>query len=217
MRNKRSEIERRMRTMAKAKVDMLMGVYQWPPNIPPINKDGSPRFSERELLRVGGYVPTYKDAKNRLFQDPYFLTQVRTEVVRREKRLGVVVPYNINRVVTIRDLIFDELETRLTNDPGSFTRSELLGAAEKFELLSRMAKPASANGPENKMSQFNAFISRTVNVMTESERESLVDTASQAADERVAALQKMIDEVNILEGEADELDVIDAEISPITP
>ena len=196
--------------MAKAKVEMLLGIYKWPDGRQPMNPNGTPKLSDRELLRVGGYTETYKDYKTKLFGDEYFESRVRIEMAAREKRDGVVL-YDPSRVSTLRNLIFDELEARLEEDPGQFTRSELLTYAEKFELLSRHHEGNGKPPVSDKMNQFNAFISRTVNVMDSRQREQLVDAASEAAEDRIANLQKMIDLANVVEEEADDADVIDAE------
>lgn len=214
---RKAEKERRLRVMAKAKVEMLLGVYDWPDKRPQLKPDGSPNVSNRELLRVGEYSPTYKRPQMTLFNDPYFLASVKTEMVRREKKHSALVPYDPNRVAAIRDLLFDELESRLRGEPELFTRSELLQYAEKYENLSRQNPPSSGNKhvDDKKMQQFNAFISRTVNVMNENERETFVQTAADAADDRVAQIKQLIDEANVVEADADDTDVIDAEISPV--
>ena len=202
--------------MAKTKVEMLLGLYEWPDGRSRLLDDGTPRLSNREILRTGDYSIGYKVAESTLFQDPYFLDQMKLEMARREKKLGALTPYDPDRVATIRDLLFDELETRLRGTPESFTRAELLNFAAKYEELSQRTLGSGQKSPANdKMQQFNAFISRTVNVMNGPEKESLVNTASEAADARIATLQQLIDESNVMEGEADDLDVTDAEISPV--
>ena len=215
MRNKRSEIERRMRVMAKAKVEMLLGIYEWSDGRPALLANGTPRVSNQELLRVGGYRDTYKYPNKTLFADPYFTQQVRSEMTRREERSSALVAYDPNRVQTVRDLFWTELETRLRHDPTSFTNSQLISAAEKFELLSRdhENRQPREKSPDM-MNQFNAFISRTVNVMNDSEKERLIETSAEAAEERVTMIKRLIEEANIVEADADDVDITDAETSP---
>lgn len=214
MRNKRSEIERRMRVMAKAKVEMLLGIYQWSDGRPPVSANGTPRVSNRELLRVGGYKDSYKSPASTIFADPYFNAQVRAEMTRREEKSGALVPYDPGQVQTIRDLFFNELAARLKSDPASFSEAQLIAGAEKFELLARSLDNES--NPSRKspdmMNQFNAFISRTVTVMNDSERESLIETTAEAADERVRMIKQLIDEANIVEADADDVDVTSAPV-----
>ena len=213
MRNKRSEIERRLRVMAKAKVAMVLGLYEWPDGRSPILPNGAPRVSNRELLRLADYSPRYKSPEKTLFSDPYFITAYKTEMARRESKSNALVAYDPNRVCHIRDLIWEELETRLTTEPESFTRSELLQFGVKYEELTRVYAPG-ATDPKtpDKMQQFNAFISRTVTVMNETEKQDFVATAAGAAEDRIAQLNKLIDESNAVEEDADDLDVIDATV-----
>lgn len=211
---RKAEKERRMRNMAKAKVEMLLGVYQYPNKQPSLKPDGTPNVSNREILRVGEYSEKYKHPQDTLFSDPYFIAQVKTEMVRREKKHSALVPYDPNRVAAIRDLLFDELESRLRGEPELFTRSELLQYAEKYENLSRQHPVPGDSKPKNEtmMNQFTAFISRNVNVMNDVERDRLVETATEAAEERVEKIKRLIEEANIVEADADDLDVTDAEI-----
>ena len=216
MRNKRSETERRMRMMAKAKVEMVLGLYQWPDGRSPILPNGAPRVSNRELLRIGDYSAQYKRPDKTLFADPYFVTQYKAEMVRRETKSNAIVAYDPNKVCTIRDLIWEELETRLRTEPESFTRNELLTAGIKYEELARAHMPSSHETPKNdKMQQFNAFISRTVTVMNDAEKSQLVETATDAAEDRLAQLQHLIDEANVVEADADDVDVTDAPLGAV--
>ena len=215
MKLKKAERERRMRVMAKAKVEMLLGVYQWPNGRCPIKDDGSPVVSNREILRVGDYAPTYKLPERWLFSDPYFVSQVNTEMTRREKKASALVSYDPTIVQTVRDLFWVELESRLRSDPSTFSNAQLIAGAEKFELLSRAHENRQPlpKSPDM-MNQFNSFISRTVTVMNDTEKERLIETSAEAAQERVDLIKKLIDEANIVEADADDLDVTDAEIDP---
>ena len=49
---KRSQTEARLKKMAAAKVDMMLGMYKWPDGLSPVLPDGTPRVSHRELLRL---------------------------------------------------------------------------------------------------------------------------------------------------------------------
>jgi hypothetical protein len=62
------------------------------------------------------------------------------------------------------------------------------------------------------MQQFNAFISRTMTVMNETEKQDFVETAESAAKDRIAQLNRLIDESNAIEEDANDLDVIDATV-----
>jgi hypothetical protein len=211
---KRTETERRLRKMAAAKVEMLLGIYIWPDGRSAVDpKTGLAYVSNRELLRIGGYSSNYRSPATTLFADPYFLGQIKTEMARREERHNKIVPFDPSRVATIRDLAFDELESRLRNDSVSFTRAEIINVATKFEELARHLGANEAPKHDNsKMNQFNAFISRTVNVMNEKERVEFVGTATDAAGARLEQLTKLIDQANAVEEDADDLDVIDAEV-----
>ena len=215
MRTKRVEQERRMRVMARAKVEMLLGIYDWKDGRGALRTTGAPRVENAELLRVGGYSANYKFPQKTLFADPYFTKQVREEMSRRETKSGTLVAYDPARVERIRDLFFTELETKLRHEPQSFTTAQLIAGSEKFELLSRArAERLPPEKSPDMMQNFNAFISRTVNVMSESERERLVETSAEAAEERVETIKRLIDQANIVEADADDCDVIDAEIDP---
>lgn len=215
MKLRKDERERRMRLMAKAKVEMLLGLYVWPDGRSPVRPNGSPNLSNRELLRLGGYSQLYKHPATTIFAEPYFLAQVKAEMARRETRANTLAPYNPIRVQSIRDLFFDELETRLRHEPTSFSEAQLIAGAEKFELLAREREHGAAPPPgQDMMNQFNAFISRTVNVMSGSEKESLANSSAEAASQRVTLIKKLIDEANIVEADADDCDIIDAEIDP---
>jgi|GEM_PF-4657695 len=199
--------------MAKAKVEMVLGLYKWPDGRSPILPNGSPRVSNRELLRVAGYSPRYKSPDKTLFADPYFVQAYKTEMARRERKSNALVAYDPNRVCHIRDLIWEELETRLTTEPETFTRSELLQFGVKYEELARAHMPSSDKpGTSDKMQQFNAFISRTMTVMNETEKQDFVETAESAAKDRIAQLNRLIDESNAMEEDANDLDVIDATV-----
>ena len=216
MKIKRSETERRLRMMAHAKVEMLLGLYVWPDSRPSTDpQTGAPTVSNRELLRIGGYSPTYRSPETSLFADPYFQTQIKVEMQRRERKNDCIAPFDPTRVALIRDLAFDELESRLRNHSTEFTRAEIINVATKFEDLSRHLGARDAPMPgKDKMNQFNAFISRTVNVMNEKERTEFVETAASAADDRIQQLGKLINQANAVEEDADDLDVIDAEVDP---
>lgn len=217
MRNTRQEIERRMRIMAKAKVDMLQGTYPWPDGRLPIKPDGTPRVSDQELLRIAGYSKDYRDPKGHLFSDPYFLKEMRLELSRREKRTGLVLRVEPERLKRISTLLFDELENRLTNDPASFTNAQLLAATKEYYQSAKEAED-SFDYPDrvsDKMSQFNSFISKNLVLMSGEEQERLQTSVNDAGKLRTDELQRMIDASNELSQEQDDSDIIDAEISTV--
>lgn len=198
--------------MAKAKVDMLLGVYEWPDGRSKMLPDGRPRTSNPELLRVGGYSDQYRKPTI-LYNDPYFVSQVNLELARREKR-SALVPYQPGRMRRVRDLLADELEARLINSPEAFSPALLLKSLAEYQTLMKDEEKHEGSGPPKKdlAQQFNTFVNQTLNVMSADDQDSLVTTAAAAADSRIDALQKAIDQVNAQEEDADELDVIDAEI-----
>jgi len=202
--------------MAKAKVDMLEGTYRWPDNRLPIKPDGTPRVSDAELLRLAGYSKDYRDPKGNLFSDPYFLKEMRLEVMRRERRTGAVVKVEPERLKRISTLLFDELENRLTNDPASFTNTQLLAATREYYQASKEAEnePDYPDRVSDKMNQFNSFISKNLVLMSGEEQERLQASVNDAQKLRTDELQRMIDASNDLSQEQHDPDVIDAEISP---
>lgn len=219
MRIKRQEQERRLRIMAKAKVDMLKGTYVWPDGRDSITKAGKPIVSQRELLRIGGYSENYRDNAGAVFENPFFLAKFRTEMARRESQeagratLGTPQP---GRLTKISNMLLDELENRLVNDSSSFTHAQILLAAREYRIAAQQNEitPPTESARHDKMQQFNSFIQNTLTVMNDNERERLVDTAADAAEHRVTELQKMIDHANLVEEDSADI-IIDAEISPV--
>jgi hypothetical protein len=208
----RLETERRMRIMAKAKTDMLLGVYIWPDERESIDKQGLPVVSNREILRKGGYSSNYKSPSKTIFADPYFEEQCRLEMERRMRFDERVTAFSPALLDTVIDGALNELDTRLRNDPTAFTKAELMRLVEHFVPLRAQSKlPEKSN---TRIDQLNAFLGSQVSVMTPPERERLVETSAKAADERTRDLQRLIDAATIVEEDADDLAVIDAEVCP---
>lgn len=212
---KRAETERRLRVMAKAKVDMLFGTYQWPDGRPALRPDGSPNVSHAELLRLVGYSTTYRNHMKILFADPYFEDQMRLEVARREKA-ALPTLANQGRIRYVRDLFVNDLELRLTKDPSSFSNAQIITAVKELsQLIPDDERVASTQHTGSKANAFNAFFTQqNLTVMNQAERERFVETAADAADERLAQLQRLVDNANVVEVDADDSDVIDAEVDP---
>jgi hypothetical protein len=204
--------------MAKAKVDMLLGTYQWSDGRKPVRGDGTPVVENRELLRVGDYNVNYKNGGRALFDDSYFEKQVKLEMARRENYLEIAATEPINEMIELSQLMFNELRSRLDADPSSFTTTQLLQYAPEWKERGQklLGGQDDGDGPRainERMAQFNAFIGKTVVVMNDDERESFVDSAAQAHDARLDRIQKMIDAANALDADAEEpsdADVIDA-------
>ena len=216
MKHTKAQMEQKLKLMAKAKVDMMLGTYKWPDGKAPIYSNGRPRTSNAELLRVGGYAPTYRDPGNRLFKHPTFVNAVRTDMARRETHLATLDERQIGRLTRISNMLLDELELRLKRDPETFSNTAILAAAREYRMAANETENLlpQETARKDKMQSFNSFIANTLTIMNESERERFVGTASEAAEDRVSHLKKLIDHVNLVEEDSDDI-IVDAEVESL--
>jgi hypothetical protein len=222
----RKETERRLKLMAVTLVQQEMGLYEWPDGRKPTRPNGEPVISFAECIRLAGYSDKRSSKARAVWQnDPYFRRQYELAKARASEREVITGPpvlasgeviATAGKLLELGERMVDEAIFRLKHDPASFTNNQLVSLgpqvmAQAVNLMKDKAPPPSKS--EVGMPTQNAFLGDVFVNMNELERENFQANAEQAREQRMARLKQQMDALAAKE-EADDPDVIDAEISP---
>jgi hypothetical protein len=119
----------RFAEMAVIWVDMERGLYRMPDGTIPRHRDGTFRVVKAQIMRDVGLTTNYHDQKNRIWENPQFLSALDKERLRRDHGISTAlerIEKNTGPVTLIADKIVDTIKRRLDDDEEELTTKELL-------------------------------------------------------------------------------------------